>query len=114
MIFGFNEPSVPTVAAEIVKKFIDSKTNCVIIDVRTPPEYMRGKIEGSLNIPVDEIDDKAKTMLTDQSQKIYVYCLSGARSTVAVEKLIKLGYTNVFHMDHSLLGWRAKYFPVIT
>jgi len=47
------------------------------------------------------------------SAKIFVYCLSGSRSVHAVDVMVKPGYTNVFDMEHGLLGWRAKYFPVV-
>lgn len=112
MIFGFYEPKVPTVEAEKVKHAIDVKESCVILDVRTAEEYSRGNIAGSINIPVEEIENNVTSAFPDAGQKIYVYCLSGARSSVTVEIMMKLGYTNVFHMAHGLLGWRAKYFPV--
>jgi rhodanese-related sulfurtransferase len=113
MIFGFHEPSVPAVEAEAVKHAIDTKEPCVILDVRTPGEFSRGKVQGSMNLPVEQVESEVKTRLPDTKQKIYVYCLSGARSSVAVEAMVKLGYTNVFNMSHGLLGWRAKYFPVV-
>jgi rhodanese-related sulfurtransferase len=113
MIFGFHEPDVPTKDVEDVKHAIDTKEKCVILDVRTAGEYSRGKIQGSINLSVEEIESKVKSRLPDTKQKIYVYCLSGARSTVAVEIMRKLGYTNTFHMSHGLLAWRVKYFPVV-
>ncbi len=113
MIFGFHEPSVPTVESEELKRAIDAKEKCVILDVRTQGEYSRGKISGSMNISVEDVERTVKKLLPDTTQKIYVYCLSGARSSVAVEMMMRLGYTNVFHVAHGLLGWRAKYYPVI-
>ena len=112
MFFGFNEPTVPTIEAEDLKKAIDVKEKCTVLDVRTPGEFSRGKIQGSINISVEEIQNRIESALPDKKQKIYVYCLSGARSSVAVETMLALGYTNVFHMSHGLLGWRAKYYPV--
>ncbi len=113
MFFGFNEPTVPTVEAEDIKKAMDAKEVCAILDVRTAGEFSRGKLEGSLNCSVEQVPRSVEALLPDKKQKIYVYCLSGARSSVAVESMIELGYTNVFHMNHGMLGWRAKYFPVV-
>lgn len=112
MLFGFHEPEVPTVEAEDVKQAIDTNEKCVILDVRTIGEFSRGKLKGSINCSVEDISQSVETLIPDKKQKIYVYCLSGARSSVAVEAMIRLGYTNVFHMNHGLLAWRAKYFPV--
>jgi rhodanese-related sulfurtransferase len=113
MLFGFHEPDVPTVEPEVVKQAIDSKEACIILDVRTPGEFARGKLQGSINLSVEQVESKVKSVILDTSKKIYVYCLSGARSTVAVETMRKLGYTNTFNMSHGLLAWRAKYFPVV-
>ena len=112
MLFGFHEPSVPTVEAEDVKHAIDTKEDCVILDVRTDGEFSRGKLQGSINCSVEQIGRSVEALLPDKKQKIYVYCLSGARSSVAVETMQQMGYTHVFHMNHGLLAWRAKYFPM--
>ena len=112
MIFGFHEPEVPTVEAEIVKQAIEKTEACVILDVRTTGEFSRGKLQGSINCSVEQIGQSVESLIPNKKQKIYVYCLSGARSSVAVETMLQLGYTNVFHMNHGLLAWRAKYFPV--
>jgi rhodanese-related sulfurtransferase len=108
----FSEPKVPQVPAEVVKRALDGKENCILLDVRTPGEYARGKIAGSINLPVDKVDCDVLKVIPDKSAKVYVYCLSGSRSVHAVDAMVKLGYTNVFDMEHGLLAWRAKYFPV--
>jgi rhodanese-related sulfurtransferase len=108
----FSEPKVPQVTAEDVKKAIDGKENYILLDVRTPGEYARGKIAGSINLPVDRVDCDVLKAVPGKSTKVYVYCLSGSRSVHAVDVMVKLGYTNVFDMEHGLLAWRAKYFPV--
>lgn len=111
-MFGFDEPNVPHVSPEDVKKAIDSKENCIILDVRTEGEYSRGKLAGSINLPIDKIDCDILKVVPDKTTKVYVYCLSGSRSVYAVDVMVKLGYTNVYDIKQGLLAWRAKYFPV--
>lgn len=111
-MFGFNEPKVPQVTPEIVKEAIEKNEKCVILDVRTEGEYFRGKLAKSINVSVEKVGGQILSVIPDKSAKIYVYCLSGSRSVVAVDTMIKLGYTNVFDMKQGLLAWRAKYFPV--
>jgi phage shock protein E len=108
----FSEPEVPQVTCEDVKKAIDEKENFILLDVRTEGEYSRGKIAGSINLPVDKVDCDILKVVPDKFSKVYVYCLSGSRSVHAVDVMVGLGYTNVFDMARGLLGWRAKYFPV--
>jgi phage shock protein E len=87
------------------------KKNCILLDVRTEGEYSRGKISGSINLPVDKVDCDILKVIPDKSSKIYVYCLSGSRSAHAVDVMVKLGYTDSYSMEHGLLVWRVKYFP---
>lgn len=85
-----------TITAAQAKALMDSETNYVIVDVRRyADEYLVEHIEGAINIPNEEINDKAESILKDKDQLIFVYCRSGKRSKEASEKLAKLGYTNV-------------------
>ena len=54
----------------------------LIIDVRTKEEYNEGHIEGSLNIPLDEIDKAMSWLLRDVS--VVLVCESGSRSNFAM------------------------------
>ena len=68
--------------------------NAVLLDVRTDEEFSEGHIEGSLNLPIGEID-RAATVIPDKSVPIYVYCRSGNRSARAAAYLKRNGYTKV-------------------
>lgn len=106
-------PKVPTISAEDVKKAIDDKRDIVLLDVRTPQEYAKGKIANSINVPVDVVRDKIAQVIPDKEKTVYVYCLSGSRSMMAADALLKLGYKQVYSMTSGLLAWRAKQYPVI-
>jgi phage shock protein E len=107
-----NNVKISNVSAEDVKKAIDEKVDCILLDVRTQEEYSRGKIAGSINIPVDKIESDILSRIPDTSAKIYVYCLSGSRSIHAVQILTNLGYSNVCNVISGLLAWRVKGYPV--
>ncbi|MGN0490413.1 rhodanese-like domain-containing protein [Ruminococcus sp.] len=68
--------------------------DAVLLDVRTVEEYREGHIEGSVNIPLQNIH-AVKNNLPDLDKPIYVHCLSGARSAQATSVLKSMGYTNV-------------------
>ncbi|MBR2401977.1 MAG: rhodanese-like domain-containing protein [Lachnospiraceae bacterium] len=76
----------------------------VILDVRTPEEFAEKHIVGAVNIPNEEIDEAPIEMLPDLDQLILVYCRSGNRSKQASEKLVKLGYTNVYEFG-GIIDW---------
>lgn len=103
---------LPHVDVDVVKKATDAGEDCLLLDVRTRQEYEKGHIENSSNIPFDELTEHMDELPEDKHKKIYVYCFSGSRSEPAVEQLLNMGYDNVFDVNHGLLAWRAKKYPL--
>lgn len=62
----------------------------VIIDVRTPNEFKGGHIQGSKNIPVNEIGSKID-MIRKWNKPVITVCLSGGRSAAAKSVLASAG-----------------------
>lgn len=63
----------------------------VLIDVRIPEEYQEGHIPGSINIPLQQME-QAETVVKDKNKKLYVYCRSGSRSRQAAGILKEMGH----------------------
>lgn len=61
----------------------------IFIDVRTPEEYEMGHIEGSVNIPVDELREHKEKL--SNYKKIYITCQVGLRGHVASRMLMQEG-----------------------
>lgn len=76
--------------------------NIILIDVRSGQEYEEGHLEGAINIPVYNLEEKIEKMVTDKEVLIVVYCSSGYRSKKAKEILEKLNYTNVYNLKDGL------------
>ena len=66
----------------------------VLLDVRTPQEYREGRIPGSKNVPLQELD-RIAAVAAQRDTPLFVYCHSGARSSQAVRLLARMGYTGV-------------------
>ena len=62
----------------------------IILDVRTEDEYNNSHVKGAINIPHNLIDEN---IALDKTKIIFVYCLSGRRSSLAHNTLEALGYT---------------------
>ncbi|MFD0863604.1 rhodanese-like domain-containing protein [Sungkyunkwania multivorans] len=62
----------------------------LIIDVRTPSEYIEGHVTGSINIPVHELRTKVKE-LDIEGKSIILYSGNGKRSEHASFILKSLG-----------------------
>lgn len=63
----------------------------LFVDVRTPMEYRLGHIEGSFNIPVDELRKRYGELPKDK--EIALICESALRSYVAYRFLAQKGYS---------------------
>lgn len=61
-----------------------------LIDVRTPEEYELGSIEGSVNIPLDELRDRLDEIPKDKD--LYVTCQVGLRGYLAARILTQKGF----------------------
>lgn len=68
--------------------------NAILLDVRTKEEYNDYHIDGSINIPLDDLGTVSQ-YITDKSTPVFVHCFSGARSAGAVRYLKTKGYQNV-------------------
>lgn len=62
----------------------------VIVDVRSPNEFKGGHIQGSKNIPVNEIRSKID-MIRKWNKPVITVCLSGGRSAAAKSVLASAG-----------------------
>lgn len=111
-MFGFTLPKVPEIEAQDLMHAIEKKGDFLLLDVRTEGEFSKNRIEGSINIPIDQIRSKIEEKFPDKDKKICAYCLSGSRSTSAVDMMIQMGYKNVFSLKSGLLAWISHNYPL--
>lgn len=83
-----------------------------ILDVRSADEYAQGAIKGAINLNVydDNFDLEIKKL--DTSKTIFVYCLTGAKSNIAAEKLIHVGFKKVYELKGGILEYNAENLPM--
>ena len=81
----------------------------ILIDVRSASEYSASHIDGAINIDVNEIlslngELGYNNRNISKNTVLILYCRSGNRSLQAANKLIELGYTNVYDLG-SMDNW---------
>lgn len=72
------------------------KKGAIIVDVRSNGEFAGGHINGSINIPVDQLVNNLNK-LKDKNKPIITCCASGMRSASAKNILLSKGYTEVYN-----------------
>jgi rhodanese-related sulfurtransferase len=66
-----------------------------LVDVRTPAEYASGHVPGSVNIPLDQLQNKISEL--KNKEPIVVFCQSGNRSSMAKQILEQHGIQKVYN-----------------
>ncbi|TLP40820.1 rhodanese-like domain-containing protein [Arcobacter arenosus] len=105
-----------------LQKKIDE--NVVVIDIRTPPEWIETGIVPSSktlmffdqngNYDVDQWLQKFKSYVKDKNQSFVLVCRSGNRTGMVGNFLSKkLGYKNVFHLENGIKSWIREQRPTI-
>jgi rhodanese-related sulfurtransferase len=79
------------------------ENGALLVDVRSEGEYADGGIEGSINIPIQELASRMDE-LGDKNREIVVYCQSGGRSAMAKRLLESNGFSKVHDLG-SINRW---------
>ncbi|MBK1439893.1 thioredoxin family protein [Parapedobacter sp. ISTM3] len=111
VVNGFASGQVLTdtisLSAEGFADKIASTEHGIIVDVRTPGEFKKGHLQNALNLDWTGSEFREQLATLDKSQPVFVYCLSGGRSTAAAEVMRETGFRHVYEMQGGMMKWRA-------
>ena len=99
--------SYTQISMEEAVAMMATEENYIILDVRTTEEFAEKHIPNAINIPNETIGSEGLAELPDKNQLILVYCRSGNRSKQASEKLVALGYTNIYEFG-GINNWTGE------
>ena len=75
---------------------------------------MAGHINGAINIDVEGNTFDAEIANLDKSKTYSVYCQSGRRSLIAVDKMATAGFASLFNLENGIANWSTNGWPVVT
>jgi len=70
---------------------------CFVLDVREPEEYKVGRIERSINIPLNSLRERLGEL--PREKRIIVYCAVGLRAYLACRILSQNGFPEVYNLS---------------
>lgn len=88
--------------------------SATLVEALPQEHYDKEHLPGALNLPHDQVDELAATVLPDKHAAVIVYCANGpcANSGIAARRLEQLGYTNVADYEVGKEDWFAAGLPL--
>ena len=106
------EPGEPyfRVSIEEAKAMVDGG-NAVVIDVRRPDEWVTGRVEGAMHIPVDDVGMRIDELPEDKD--LLFICAMGVRSGLACEMAaaMEVDTSRLFNIEEGTAAWIEKGMP---
>ncbi len=105
------------VSAEELIKLIFSNPDIILIDSRKHDEYVKGHIEGAINILNTKLTLPVLQSVSPDTAAVLVFYCNGPRclrSSNSASKALSWGYHNIFWFRGGWAEWHEKRFPVVT
>lgn len=81
------------------------KKKNIILDIRTPEETAEGFIKGATFIDFLGGDFEKEIIKLNKKRTYYVYCRSAKRTIPATEKMMEMGFKNVYMLEGGINNW---------
>ncbi len=97
---------------ELQSKLESSTENFFLLDVRSKEEYQSGHIKNSINIPHEELIEDINLISQYKNDSLIVYCRSGMRAQLVIDKLLENDFKNIIYMNGDMLAWIESDLPI--
>ena len=87
---------------ENAKTILKNDRNAILIDVRSPQEYKENHLNGSINLPLYDLERNCDKIKYNKEDTLIIYCQSGNRSKRALKILLDQGYTHLYEIKGGL------------
>ena len=87
-------------------------SDVVLLDTRAPKEFEVSHLKNARWVGYEAFS-KSKVKDLDKDQTIVVYCSVGARSEKIGERLLKMGFTNVYNLHGGIFEWVNRDYEVV-
>jgi rhodanese-related sulfurtransferase len=94
------------ITAQNLAQQLSSSQAPAVLDVRAPSELEGGRIEGSVNVPLNHLEERLDEVPRDRP--VVVLCASGYRSSMAVSLLEAHGFHGLSDLVGGMGAWEAS------
>lgn len=103
-----------TMKREQVQNKIEKNESTILLEILPEESFQKGHLPGAKNVPLEQIDSIIHEIVPHKQSEIIVYCASElcSSSHLAAEKLMLLGYQQVFVYAGGKKDWIAAGLPL--
>ena len=105
--------SNPTIDVPAVRALTESDPDTLLVDVRTPAEYESSHIAGTVNLPLQRVDQHLERIVADAGGRLILVCQSGNRAEQCQRKLADAGLSDTAVMNGGMSAWESQGAPVV-
>ncbi|MDW3094665.1 MAG: rhodanese-like domain-containing protein [Gammaproteobacteria bacterium] len=113
-----SEPSV-TISTGInvhkANEIIVENKDVIVLDVRTPKEFVKGHISGAININIHDPTFSQQVAALDREKLYIIHCAvnpRGGRGDKSIHIMNQLGFSNLLSLDGGLNAWKRANLPI--
>jgi molybdopterin/thiamine biosynthesis adenylyltransferase/rhodanese-related sulfurtransferase len=99
--------SIKKISATELIDFMAQNKNFLLLDVRDTDERYQC-IDGAVHVPINDLHRKIGDLISNNHERVVVFCQTGPRSVCAARAFVANGYKNVFVLDGGILAWLNK------
>lgn len=110
--------TIQTISPLALYDIINDDPETLVIDVRTPEEFLEGHIVGAKLLPlshfasIEATISRLNELRETSEQPIYVTCASGRRAMQACEQLKDSQFHNLYIVEGGTKAWIENGLPV--
>ncbi len=92
------------------RKMLETRSDILLVDVRSPEELKEGSIQGAVLIPFFSVMRGQHNL--DPAKPLILVCAVGGRSYAAGQMLAARGFREVYNLSGGMSAWKRAGLPV--
>ncbi|MFS0554139.1 rhodanese-like domain-containing protein [Brevibacillus sp. 179-C9.3 HS] len=102
----WNPKTLQIIDSNQLTQWMTDEKDMVIVDLREPELFEKGRVPNAINIPFAEINEKYMTIPKDK--KVVFVCHTGRMGVESGNLLLDNGYKDVANLDGGMAKWSGQ------
>ncbi|MFU1795962.1 sulfurtransferase TusA family protein [Paenibacillus azoreducens] len=91
---------------EELEELLEENGDILVLDVREPAEYAFGRLKGSINLPLGDLEQRMGEL--NPGDDICIICRTGYRSSLAAHFLSEQGFKHIKNVVPGMSQWTGS------